>query len=65
MSVHAGAKRNVCNTVKSRLSERQLNETTGLFEDYGQSQLFSLLSIAIKLPIIRIFDYPKKFSFSK
>ena len=28
--------------------------TTGLFEVYGQSQLFSLLSIAIKLPIIRI-----------
>ena len=42
------------NTVKSRLSERQLSETTGLFEDYGQSRLFSLLSIAIKLPIIRI-----------
>ena len=42
------------NTVKSRLSERQLSETTGLFEDDGQSLLFSLLSIAIKLPIIRI-----------
>ena len=42
------------NTVKSRLSERQLSETTGLFEDDGQSRLFSLLSIAIKLPIIRI-----------
>ena len=42
------------NTVKSRLSERQLSETTGLLEDFGQSQLFSLLSIAIKLPIIRI-----------
>ena len=28
--------------------------TTGLFEDDGQSRLFSLLSIAIKLPIIRI-----------
>ena len=41
-------------TVKSRLSERRLSETTGLFEDYGQSRLFSLLSIAIKLPIIRI-----------
>ena len=41
-------------TVKSRLSERLLSETTGLFEDYGQSGLFSLLSIAIKLPIIRI-----------
>ena len=41
-------------TVKSRLSERQLFETTGLFEDNGQSRLFSLLSIAIKLPIIRI-----------
>ena len=41
-------------TVKSRLSEHQLSETTGLFEDYGQSRLFSLLSIAIKLPIIRI-----------
>ena len=41
-------------TVKSRLSERRLSETTGLFEDDGQSRLFSLLSIAIKLPIIRI-----------
>ena len=41
-------------TVKSQLSERRLSETTGLFEDDGQSQLFSLLSIAIKLPIIRI-----------
>ena len=41
-------------TVKSRLSERRLSETTGLFEDNGQSRLFSLLSIAIKLPIIRI-----------
>ena len=28
--------------------------TTGLFEDDGQSGLFSQLSIAIKLPIIRI-----------
>ena len=42
------------NTVESRLSERQLSETTRLFEDDGQSRLFSLLSIAIKLPIIRI-----------
>ena len=42
------------NTVKSRLSERRLFETTGLFEDNGQSRLFILLSIAIKLPIIRI-----------
>ena len=42
------------NTVKSRLSEHRLSETTGLFEDDGQSRLFSLLSIAIKLPIIRI-----------
>ena len=41
-------------TVKSQLSERRLSETTGLFEDDGQSRLFSLLSIAIKLPIIRI-----------
>ena len=41
-------------TVKSRLSERRLSETTGLFEDDGQSRLFSLLSIAIKLLIIRI-----------
>ena len=41
-------------TVKSRLSERQLSEITGLFEDEGQSQLFFQLSIAIKLPIIRI-----------
>ena len=41
-------------SVKSWLSERRLSETTGLFEDYGQSRLFSLLSIAIKLPIIRI-----------
>ena len=42
------------NTVKSRLFKRRLSETTGLFEDYGQSRLFSLLSIAIILPIIRI-----------
>ena len=41
-------------TVKSRLSECWLSETTGLFEDYGQSRLFSLLFIAIKLPTIRI-----------
>ena len=41
-------------TVKSRLSKRRLSETTGVFEDNGQSRLFSLLSIAIKLPIIRI-----------
>ena len=41
-------------TVKSRLSEHQLSETTVLFEDDGQSQLFSLLSFAIKLQIIRI-----------
>ena len=41
-------------TVKSQLSERRLSETTGLFEDDGQSRLFSLLSIAIKLPIIRV-----------
>ena len=40
--------------VKSRLSERRLSKTTGLFEDDGQSRLFSLLSIAINLPIIRI-----------
>ena len=38
-------------TVKSRLSERRSSENTGLFEDDG---LFSLLSIAIKIPIIRI-----------
>ena len=43
----------VC-TVKSRLYKCRLSETTGLFEDYGQSWLFSLLFIAIKLPIIRI-----------
>ena len=42
------------NTVKSQSSELRLSETTGLFEDDGQSRLFSLLSIAIKLPIIRI-----------
>ena len=41
-------------TVKSQLSERRLYETTGLFEDDGQSRLFSLLTIAIKLPIMRI-----------
>ena len=41
-------------TVKSQLSERRLSETTGLFEADGQSRLFALLSIAIKLPIIRI-----------
>ena len=44
----------IWHTVKSRLSGRRLSENTGLFEDDGQSRLFSLLSIAIKLPIIRI-----------
>ena len=44
----------VASTVKPQLSERRLSETTGLFEDDGQSRLFSLLSIAIKLAIIRI-----------
>ena len=44
----------ILHTVKSRLSECRLSETTGLFEDHGQPRLFSLLSIAIKLPIIRI-----------
>ena len=44
----------IWHTVKSRLSERRLSENTGLFEDDGQSRFFSLLSIAIKLPIIRI-----------
>ena len=46
-------------TVKSWLSERRLSETTGLFEDDGQSRLFSLLSIAKKLPIIRILIFRK------
>ena len=41
-------------TVKTLLSERRLSETTGLFKDDQESRLFSLLSIAIKLPIIRI-----------
>ena len=35
-----GSLMHVESTVKSRLSERQLSETTGLFEDYGQSRLF-------------------------
>ena len=47
-------KRHSPTTVKSRLFERRLSETTGLFEDDGQSRLFSLLSITIKLPIIQI-----------
>ena len=51
-------------TVKSRLSERRLSETTGLFEDDGQSRIFSLLSIAIKLPIIRI-SIIRKIQFSE
>ena len=46
--------RHFVDTVKSRLSKRRLSETTGLFEDYGQSRLFSVLFIAMKLPIIRI-----------
>ena len=45
---------NLACTVKSQLSERRLSDTTGLFEDDGQYRLFPLLSIAIKLPIIRI-----------
>ena len=52
------------NTVKSRLSERRLSETTGLFEDDGQSRIFSPLSIAIKLPIIRI-SIIRKIQFSE
>ena len=51
-------------TVKSRLSERRLSETTGLFKDDGQSRIFSLLSIAIKLPIIRI-SIIRKIQFSE
>ena len=51
-------------TVKSRLSERRLSETTGLFEDDGQSRIFSLLSIAINLPIIRI-SIIRKIQFSE
>ena len=47
-----GSLMKVESTVKSRLSERRLSKTTGLFEDNGQSRLFSLLAIAIKLPII-------------
>ena len=50
-------------TVKSQLSESQLSETTGLFEDDGQSRLFSLLSIAMKLPIIRFSIIRKNQSF--
>ena len=46
-------------TVKSRLSERRLSETTGLFEDDGQSRLFSLLSIAKKTTNYSNFGYPK------
>ena len=46
--------RNLGSTVKFQLSKCRLCETTGLFEDDGQSQLFSLLSIAIKLPIVQI-----------
>ena len=53
----------ISNTVKSQLSESRLSETTGLFEDDGQSRLFSLLSIAIKLPIIRISIIRKNQSF--
>ena len=54
----------MANTVKSRLSERRLSETIGLFEDDGQSRIFSLLSIAIKLPIIRI-SIIRKIQFSE
>ena len=52
------------NKIKSRLSERRLSETTGLFEDDGQSGLISTLSIAIKLPIIWI-SIIRKFKFLK
>ena len=51
-------------TIKSRLSESRLSEATGLFEDDRQSRLFSLLSIAIKLLIIRI-SIIRKFQFFK
>ena len=36
-----------------------VSETTGFFEDDGRSRLFSLLFIAIKLPIFRISIFRK------
>ena len=46
-------------TVKSRLSERRLSETTGLFEDYGQSRLFFSIIYCNKTTYYSNFDYPK------
>ena len=46
-------------TVKSRLSERRLSETTGFSKTMDSPDFFSLLSIAIKLPIIRISSIQK------
>ena len=57
---HTALLQNSTSTVKSRLSERRLSETNGLFEDDRQSRLFYLSSIAIKLPIIRISIIRKK-----
>ena len=62
--IQFGEKAFEAHTVKSRLSERRLSETTGLFEDDGQTRIFSLLSIAIKLPIIRI-SIIRKIQFSE
>ena len=52
-------------TVKSRLSERRLSETTGFFEDDRQSQLFNLLFIAIKTTDFSNFDFPKNSIFQR
>ena len=46
-------------TVKSQLSERRLSETTGLFEDDGQSRLFSPIIYCNKTTYYSNFDYPK------
>ena len=47
-------------TVKSRLSECPLSETTGLFEDYGKSHIFCSIIYCNKTTYYSNFDYPKK-----
>ena len=46
---------------QSRLIKRTLSETTWIFKDDGLSRLFSLLFIAIKIPVLPISNFRKLF----
>ena len=52
-------------TVKFRLSERRLSETSGLLEDDGQSRLFSYIIYCNKTTDYSNFRLSEKFNFSK